>query len=218
MPRIKSKASPQKHPRGLDTAAVPHSQETTIHCCSRHRDPFPSLTVVTAGETAAQSVAEAAKDSAFAHNPNDSTIGYSSNSDDEEDSDDDEDSEDESMTSNSSDNDAEEETSNEDVADLHHYSKLVDSLLLEDDEPSVSYRVDWVKGKGAGRKSIKGRPPKPDTTLMSADDAKDAIDPWGKDWKRDRDTLWRNRQGDVDGCSFVDGGTIEYTGCTGGII
>jgi hypothetical protein len=116
------------------------------------------------------------KSPAFAHNPNDSPIGYSSNSDNEEDSDDDEDSEDDSMTNNSSDDDAEEENSNEDDADPHHYSKLVDSLLLEDDEPSVSNHVDWVKGKGAGRKSIKGRPPKPDTTLLSADDAKDAID------------------------------------------
>ena len=181
MPRIKSKASPQKHPRSLATAAVPHSQETTIQCRSRRCDPFPSLTVVTAGETVAQSVAKAAKDSAFAHNPNDSTIGYSSNSNNKEDSDDDEDSEDDSMTSNSSDNDAEKENSDEDVADLHHYSKLVDSLLLEDDKPSVSYCVDWVKGKGAGQKSIKDRPPKPDTTLMSADDAKDAIDRWEKD-------------------------------------
>ena len=40
----------------------------------------------------------------------------------------------------------------------------------------------------------------------------------GKKIGRDRDKLWRNRQGDVDGCSFVDGGTIEYTGCTGGIL
>ena len=193
MPRIKSKASPQKHPRGLGTATVPYSQETTIHHHSRHRDPFPSLTVVTAGETVAQSVAEAAKDSAFAQNLNDSTIGYSSNSNDKEDSDDDEDSEDESMTSNSSDDDAEEENSGEDVADLHHYSKLVDSTLLEDDEPLVSYWVDWVKGKGAGQRSIKGRPPKPDTTLMSAAEAKNALDHWEKDWKRDTDKLWRNR-------------------------
>jgi hypothetical protein len=77
MPRTKSKASPQKHPHRLATAAVPHSQETTIQCRSRRCDPFPSLTVVTAGETVAQSVAEAAKDSAFAHNPNDLSIGYS---------------------------------------------------------------------------------------------------------------------------------------------
>jgi hypothetical protein len=136
---------------------------------------------VTAGETVAQSVAKAAKDSAFAHNPNDSSIGYSSNSNNEEDSDDDEDSEDDSMTNNSSDNNAGEVNSDEDDADPHHYSKLVDSSLLEDDEPSVSYGVDWVKGKVAGRKSIKGHPPKPDTTLMSADDAKDAIDRWEKD-------------------------------------
>jgi hypothetical protein len=63
MPRIKSKASPQKHPHGLGTAAVPHSQETTIHHLSRRHNPFPSLTVVTAGETVAQSVAEAVKES-----------------------------------------------------------------------------------------------------------------------------------------------------------
>jgi hypothetical protein len=212
MPRIKSKASPQKHPPGLGTAAVFHSQETTIQHCSRRGNPFPSLTVVTAGETVAQSVAEAAKDSAFAQNPNDSTIGYSSNSNDNEDLDDDEDSKYESMTSNSSDNDAEEENSNEDVADPHNYSKLVDSTLLEDDEPTVSFCVDWVKGKSAGQRSIKGRPPKPDTSLMSADEAKDAIDHWEKDWKRDRDKLWRNRQKNVDGCSFVDGGTLKYTG------
>ena len=150
-------------------------------------------------------------------NPNDSTIGYSSNSENKEDSNDDEDSEDDSMTSNSSDDDAEEENSDEDVADPHHYSKLVDSLLLEDDKPSVSYPVDWVKGKGAGQKSIKGRPPKPDTTLMSAAEAKDALDRWEKDWKRDRDKLRRNRQSN-DGCSFVDGGSVEYTGCTEGIL
>jgi hypothetical protein len=53
---------------------------------------------------------------------------------------------------------------------------------------------------------------------MSADEGKDAIDQWEKDWKRDRDKLWRRRQGAVDGCSFVDGGTIEYTGCTDDIL
>jgi hypothetical protein len=141
MPRTKTKASPE-----LGTAAVPHSQETTIQCRSHRGDPFPSLTVVTAGETNAQSVAEAAKDSAFAQNPNDPTIGYSSNSDNDEESVDDKDSEYESMTSNSSDNDAEEENSDEDVADPHNYSKLVDSMLLDYDEPAVSCCVDWVKG------------------------------------------------------------------------
>ena len=200
MPKTKPKASP-----GLGTAAVPHSQETTTQRRSRRGNPFPSLTVVTAGETVVQSVAKAAKDSAFAQNPNDSTIGYSSNSDDDEELDNEEDSEYESMTSNSRDNYAEAENSTEDVADPHNYSKLVDSALLEDDESTVSYCVNWVKGKGAGQKSIKGGPPKPDTTLMLAAEAKDALDRWEKDWKRDRDKLRRNRQGDVDGCSFVDG-------------
>ena len=205
MPKTKTKAF-----SGLGTAAVPHSQETTTQRCSRRGDPFPSLTVATAGETVAQTVAEAAKDPAFAQNPNDSTIGYSLTSEDDEESDDDDDSEYDSMTSNSTGDDAEEESSAEDVADPHNYAKLVDSNLLEDDEPAVSYRVDWVKGKGAGQKSIKGRPPKPDTTLMSAAEAKDALDCWEKDWKRDRDKLRRNPQSN-DGCSFVDGGSVKYT-------
>jgi hypothetical protein len=213
MPKTKPKASP-----GLGTDALPHSQETTTQCRRHRHDPFPSLTVVTAGETDAQTVAKTAKDSAFAQNPNDFTIGYSSNLDDDEEMDDDEDSEYESMTSNSIDGDAEEESSAEDVADPHNYSKLVDSALLEDDESTVSYCVNWVKGKGAGQKSIKGRPPKPNTTLMSAAEAKDALDRWEKDWKRDRDKLRRNRQSNVDGCSFVDGGSVKYTGCTEGIL
>ena len=172
---------------------------------------------MTAGETVAQSVAKAAKDSAFAQNPNVSTIGYSSTLEDDEELDDDDDSEYDSMTSNSTGDDAEEDSSAEDVADPHNYAKLVDSDLLEDDEPAVSYHVDWVKGKGAGRKSIQGRPPKPDTTLMLAADAKAALDRWEKDWKRDWDKLRRNRQSN-DGCSFVDGGSVEYTGCTEGIM
>ncbi len=125
MPRTITKASP-----GLGTAAVPHLQETTTQRRSCRSNPFPSLTVVTAGETVAQSVAEAVKDSAFAQNPNVLTIGYSSNSNDDEELDDDEESEYESMTSHSSDDDAEEESSAEDVANPHNYSKLVDSMLL----------------------------------------------------------------------------------------
>jgi hypothetical protein len=173
MPKTKPKATP-----GLGTDALPHSQETMTR--SRHHDPFSSLTVATAGETVVKTVAKAAKNSAFAQNPNDLTIGYSLNSDDDEESDDDDDSEYDSMTSNSIGDDAEEESSAEDVADPHNYSKLVDSKLLEDDEPTVSYPVDWVKGKGAGQKSIKGWPLKPNTTLMSAAEAKDALDRWEK--------------------------------------
>ena len=153
MPKTKTKASP-----GLGTAVVPHPQETTTQRHSRHGNPFPSLTVATAGETVAQTVAEAAKDPAFAQNPNDSTIGYSLTLEDDEESDDDDDSKYDSMTSNSTGDDAEEDSSAEDVADPHNYAELVDSELLEDDEPAVSYRVDWVKGKGAGQKSIRAGP------------------------------------------------------------
>ncbi len=75
---------------------------------------------MTAGETVAQTVAKAAKDSAFAQNLNDLTIGYSSNSEDDEESNDDDDSEYDSMTSNSIGDDAEEKSSAEDVADPHN--------------------------------------------------------------------------------------------------
>jgi hypothetical protein len=74
MPRtISLKASPQKQLHRLATAAVPRSQETSIQRRGRacHRDLFPSSTVVTVGETATQSVADAAENSTFAHNPND---------------------------------------------------------------------------------------------------------------------------------------------------
>jgi hypothetical protein len=76
--QTKTEASP-----GLGTAAVLHSQETTTQRRSRCGNPFPSLTVATAGETVVQTVAEAAKDPAFSQNPNDSTIGYFSNLDDD---------------------------------------------------------------------------------------------------------------------------------------
>jgi hypothetical protein len=124
MPRTKSKAPPQKQPRRLATAAVPHSQETSIQHRGRAclRDPFPSLTVTTVGETVAQSIAETAEDSAFAHNPNDSSIGYSTNSDDndkDKDLDDDEDSEDDTMTNKSSEDDS--------VKDNHRDRKKLNS-------------------------------------------------------------------------------------------
>ncbi len=98
--------------------------------------------------------------------------------------------------------------------DSHRYSKFIDSLLLEDEEPPESYCVDWVKGKGAGRKANKGCPTRPDTTLTTADETEEAIRKWEKDWTRDRDKLRRKNCGGptVDGCSFIDG-TTGYTGC-----
>ncbi len=85
---------------------------------------------------------------------------------------------------------------------------------MEDEKPPESYRVDWVKGKGASRKANKGRPPQPDTTLMTADEAEEAICKWEKVWKRDRDKLQRKSHDSrtMDGCSFADGNT-GYTRC-----
>ncbi len=85
---------------------------------------------------------------------------------------------------------------------------------MEDEEPPESYHVDWVKGKGAGRKANKGRPPRQDMTLMTADEAEEAIRKWEKDWKRDRDKLHRKSHSGhtLEGCSFVDGST-GYTRC-----
>jgi hypothetical protein len=161
----------------------------------------------------AQSVVNAAQDVAFASYLNDSTISYS-NSDNDRDSED-------SESKDDMDNDDDDnvvlhgDDYNEDDTDTLNCAKMFDILLLENDEPSVSYRIDWVKGKGAGQNSIEGCPPKPDTTLMTEDEAKEAMIKWEKDWKRGRDKHWRmNRQGiGVDGCSVVDG-TIGYTGCT----
>ncbi len=53
----------------------------------------------------------------------------------------------------------EESDDDDSKCDLHRYSKFINSLLLEDEEPPESCHVDWVKGKGAGRKAYKGRPP-----------------------------------------------------------
>ncbi len=55
--------------------------------------------------------------------------------------------------------DDEESDDDDSKCDSHRYSKFIDSLLLEDEELPESYCVDWVKGKGAGRKADKGRPP-----------------------------------------------------------
>jgi hypothetical protein len=55
--------------------------------------------------------------------------------------------------------DDKESDDNNSKCDSHCYSKFINSLLLEDEEPPESYCVDWVKGKGAGRKANKGHPP-----------------------------------------------------------
>ncbi len=93
----------------------------------------------------------------------------------DEDSDDDSSDDKNNSESNYAPHDDEESDDDNSKCDSHHYSKFIDSSLLEDKEPPGSYCVDWVKGEGAGRKANKGCPPQPDTTLMTADEAEEAI-------------------------------------------
>jgi hypothetical protein len=77
----------------------------------------------------------------------------------DEDSDDDNSDDANNSKSNYAPRDDEESDDNDSKCDSHCYSKFMNSLLLEDEEPPESYRVDWVKGKNAGRKVNKGHPP-----------------------------------------------------------
>jgi hypothetical protein len=93
---------------------------------------------------------------------------YDNNDGKDEDSDDDNSDDENNSKSNYAPCDDEESDDDDSKHDSHRYSIFIDSSLLEDEEPPESYRVDWVKGKGAGRKASKGRPPQPDTTLITA--------------------------------------------------
>ena len=148
----------------------------------------------------------------------DNDFDYTNNTDDAKEDNGDGEDDDESDNKEYEDTDHEEEnfddTDNKEENE-NNYSELLDSSLLEDKEPSVSYRVDWVKGKGAGKKPNKGRPPKPNTSNMTAVESEHAIKAWEKGWKMEIDIQCRRNisgQG-FDGCSFVDN-TIGYSGCT----
>jgi hypothetical protein len=84
---------------------------------------------------------------------------YDDDDGEDEDSDDDNSDDENNSESDYAPHDDEESDHNDSKCDLHRYSKFIDSLLLGDEEPPESYRVDWVKGKVAGRKANKGRPP-----------------------------------------------------------
>jgi hypothetical protein len=204
----RTKPKPQKQPRGLTTPAsleedpLNSPSRRTRSQLSHNGDPSPSSAI-------AQSVSCAGG----AHSDEDNQ-DYDNNDGKDEDSDNDNSDDKNNSESKYALCDDQESDANNSKCDSHHYSKFINSLLLEDEEPPESYCVDWAKGKGAGRKANKGRPPRPDTTLMTADEAEEATRKWEKDWKRDRDKLHRkNHRGPtVDGCSFIDG-TTGYTGC-----
>ncbi len=100
---------------------------------------------------------------------NEDNQDYDNNDGKDEDSDDDNCDDENNSKSDYAPRDEEESDDDDSECDSHCYSKFINSLLLEDEEPPESYHVDWVKGKSAGGKASKGCPPRPDTTLMTAE-------------------------------------------------
>ena len=75
-----------------------------------------------------------------------------------------------------------------DSKDEDYRGDVYDDDFSDGEESLGQYRVPSARGNGAGRKPKAGRPPKPDTTGMSEEDASAALTDWGKKWKRDNDT------------------------------
>ena len=149
----RTKPKPQKQPRGLTTPA------------SLGEDPLNSTSRRTRGQlihnsdpSASSAIARSVSCAGGAHYDEDDQ-DYDNNDGKDEDSDDDSSDDENNSESDYAPRDDEESDDNDSKCDLHRYSKFIDSSLLEDEEPPESYCVDWVKGKGAGRKANKGRPP-----------------------------------------------------------
>ena len=78
-------------------------------------------------------------------------------------------------------------------------NELYNGLLFYDDDDDDElnsleggkYRVPSVRGKGGGRQPNPNRPPRPNTDGMSADEAKNALDRWEKDWRSTKDKARR---------------------------
>ena len=75
-----------------------------------------------------------------------------------------------------------------DSKDGDYRGDIYEDDYSDDEESLGQYRVPSARGNGAGRKPKAGRPPKPDTTGMSEEDASAALTDWAKKWKRDNDT------------------------------
>jgi hypothetical protein len=143
----------QKQPRGLTTPAS--LEEDPFNSPSRHTrsqlshngDPSPSSAFVR--------LVSCAGGAHFDEDDQD----YDNDDGKDEDSDDDNSDEENNSEFDYAPCDDEESDDDDSKCDSHHYSKFIDSSLLEDEEPPESYHVDWVKGKGAGRKANKGRTP-----------------------------------------------------------
>jgi hypothetical protein len=148
-----SKPKPQKQPRGLTTPAS--LEEDPLNSPSRHTRTQLSHS---GDPSASSAIVRSVSCAGGAHSDEDNQ-DYEDNDGKDEDSEDDNSDDENNSESDYAPRDDEESDDNDSKCDSHHYSKFIDSLLLEDEEPPEAYRVDWVKGKGAGRKASKGRPP-----------------------------------------------------------
>jgi hypothetical protein len=149
-----TKPKPQKQPGGLTTPAS--LEEDPLNSPSRHTRSQLSHN---GDPSASSAIARSVSCAGGAHSGEDDQ-DYDNNDGKDEDSDNDNDSDDKNNSeSDYAPCDDEESDDNNSKCDSHHYSKFINSMLLEDEEPPESYRVDWVKGKGAGRKANKGRSP-----------------------------------------------------------
>lgn len=209
-------SSPVRH-RNRNNSAIARTKANALHDASFHTDPTHTKIRYSDEEkdNNENNSANATKGKGKKTDSNEDEDDANRLNSDEEETAEDDDEED----SDEDDEDIEYKPPNgndsDDSDDEHkEYAALLDSSLLDDDEPAISYRVDWVKGKGAGRKPSKGRPPKPDTTNMNPQEAKEALGQWAKAWKKERDKVRRkNVHGNgVDGCSFSDA-SVGYTGC-----
>ena len=149
----RTKPKPQKQPRGLTTPAS--LEEDPLNSPSRHTRSQLSHN----GDPSASSAIERSVSHAGGAHSNEDNQDYDDNGGKDEDSDNDSSDDKNNSESDYAPRDDEESDDNDSNCDLHCYSKFIDSLLLEDEEPPESYHVDWVKGKGAGRKANNGRPP-----------------------------------------------------------
>ena len=162
MARFKKKL-PTKSPRAAVTDASPSAGDQSLGSVSRSTRSQQRLQN---DDTASLSASARTVAVAIA----DGNISEKSNEDDT-DKEDDNDEEDKDVgKGEDSDNEgSKEDDSNETEGSVqaNRFESIVDSSLLEDDVPSQSFRVPWVRGKGAGRKANKGRPPCPDTANMT---------------------------------------------------
>jgi hypothetical protein len=152
----RTKPKPQKQPRGLTTPAslgkdpLNSSSRCTRSQLSHNGDPSASSAIARsvscAGGAHSNEDDQDYDDDDGKDEDSDNYNSYNDKDGKDEDSDDDNSDDKNNSKSDYAPHDDEESDDNDSKCDLHHYSKFIDCLLLEDEEPPESYHADWVKG------------------------------------------------------------------------